>query len=312
MSTKPTVGVLSGGDSPEREVSLVSGRNVVRALESRGYDVRAVVIENLDGLFPALEGIDIAFNVLHGGSGEDGTVQLLLDVMRIPYAGSDALACWRAMDKARAKHVFRTMRVPTPPGVELDEETLEAGVDRAISELPPPFIVKPSGLGSTLGVSFVESFQKLRDAARASVETYGNTLIEPFVAGRELTVGILRLDAEDRALPVIEIRFPGQVFDYEAKYDDGVAEFFLPDDLPDELVHEIQAIALRAHEVLGCHGYSRVDFRLSEDNEPYVLEVNTLPGMTPLSDLPRAAAATGIGFEDLVEFMLATAQKEES
>jgi len=312
MGAKRTIGVLSGGDSPEREVSLVSGRNVVGALQSKGHQVRAVVIDSLDDLFPALEGIDVAFNVLHGGSGEDGTVQLLLDVMGIPCAGSDALACWRAMDKARAKDVFRTMRVPTPSGIELDGESLEAGLDRAINELVPPFIVKPSGLGSTLGVTFVETHDELRDRARSSVETYGNTLIESFVAGRELTVGILRIDGEDRALPIIEIRFPESVFDYDAKYQEGIAEFFVPDDLSDDLVQKIQATALRAHEVLGCFGYSRVDFRLSEDNEPFGLEVNTLPGMTPLSDLPRAAAVVGIGFEDLVEIMLATAQKEES
>jgi len=312
VSKNQTIGVLAGGDSPEREVSFVSGRSVHQALEVAGMDARLVLIDDLDALFPALAGIDVAFNVLHGGSGEDGTVQLLLDVMGIPYAGSGPLACARAMDKARAKEIFRTMRVPTPPGITATQESSPEDLQRGIGLMQPPFVVKPAGLGSTLGISFVDSVRELEDAVASSVATFGDTLIEPFISGRELTVGILRVDGEDIPLPLVEIRFPTELFDFQAKYESGVSEFLVPADLPDSLAREIQAIALRAHEVLGCFGYSRVDFRLSEDNDPYVLEVNTLPGMTPLSDLPRAAAAAGIDFEQLVQFMLQTAQKPDA
>lgn len=310
MATYRTIGVLSGGDSPERAVSLVSGNHVHRALLARGHDARLITIETLDDLFPALGNVDVAFNVLHGDSGEDGTVQLLLDVMGIPYAGSDAPACARAMDKAQTKAIFETMRVPTPPGISIAAEHLDDIPGQIGAAFSAPYVVKPTNLGSTLGITYVRSEPELRAAVGASLATHGTALVEPFIAGRELTVGVLRQDGEDVVLPIVEIRFPHELFDYDAKYADGVSEFLVPADLPANLTKTIQSIALRAHEVLGCFGYSRVDFRLSEDNKPYVLEVNTLPGMTPLSDLPRGAAAAGIPFEDLVELMLATADKE--
>ncbi|MFC2077187.1 D-alanine--D-alanine ligase [Candidatus Bipolaricaulota bacterium] len=311
MENAGRIGVLAGGDSPEREVSLVSGEHVKRALESLGYDAQLIITEELDDLFPALDGIDVVFNCLHGGSGEDGTVQLFLDVMGIPYAGSGAQACARAMDKVQAKSIFGTMRVPTPPWLSLDNGDPVALVDRIREAFSSPFVVKPTHLGSTIGVTVVENADDLPTAVEDVFDRHGTVLVESYIAGRELTVGILLRDGEEVPLPVIEIRTPDALFDYQAKYTDGIAEFVVPAQIPDDVAREVQAISLRAHQTLGCYGFSRVDLRLSEDGAPYVLEVNTLPGMTPISDLPRAAAAAGIRFEQLVEMMLKTSAKED-
>jgi len=305
-----TIGVLAGGDSPERDVSLVSGTHVHRALAGLGYDARLIQLDDLDHLFSSLDGIDLVFSCLHGGAGEDGTVQLFLDVIEVPYAGSDARACARAMDKVQSKRLFETMRVPTPPGLALMNDDQEAFIGKVRAAFPAPYVVKPANLGSTIGVVRIDRNEDLPTAVAAALTDHGSVLVEPFIAGRELTVGILKDGERDEALPVIEIRFPDALFDYEAKYTDGVAEFVAPADLPDEVAHRVQEVSLRAHETLGCSGFSRVDLRLAEDGTPYVLEVNTLPGMTPLSDLPRAAAAAGISFEELVERMLGTADKE--
>lgn len=308
METSERIGVLAGGDSPEREVSLVSGEHVHRALAGRGYDAVLIRLETLDDLFPHLEGVDVAFNLLHGGAGEDGTVGLLLDVMGIPYAGSGAQACARAMDKPLSKQIFETMRVPTPPGFSLGEGDIDVFVSRVLDAFRGPYVVKPTNLGSTIGVVIVQAADELRVAVGDAAARYGDAMVEPFIRGRELTVGILGNGSEAVALPVIEIRSPTAIFDYRAKYTQGVAEFLVPADLSAETAQETQEVSVRAHEVLGCVGFSRVDLRLSEEEKPYVLEVNAIPGMTPMSDLPRAAAAAGIGYEDLVERMLATAK----
>lgn len=309
MENEERIGVLAGGDSPEREISLVSGTHVHRALKDRGRDADLITLEHLDDLFPALANVDVVFNCLHGGSGEDGTVQLLLEVMGIPYAGSSARACARAMDKVHAKSMFETMRVPTPPGLALGSGDPDVFCGRVRDALSPPFVVKPTSLGSTIGVVVIESETDLRSAVSSITEQYGDVMVEPYIAGRELTVGILRSEEADVALPVVEIRMPEALFDYRAKYSEGVAEFIAPAQLPVDVATHVQAVSLRAHQTLGCFGFSRVDLRLAEDGTPYVLEVNTIPGMTPISDLPRAAAAAGIPFEDLVERMLRTTWK---
>lgn len=305
------IGVLVGNDSPEREVSLLSGKGVFDALHRLGRPAQLVEIDTLDSLVPGLRGIDIAFNCLHGGSGEDGTVQLLLDVMGIPTIGSGPLACARAMDKAQAKAIFRSKDIPTPAGVSVDTESLEAKLQEAVDTLTFPMILKPQDGGSTISVHRVETETDLLPAARSILADFDTVLIEPFISGRELTVGILLVEGEEIPLPVIEIRFPGDLFDYKAKYTDGDAEFLAPAPLSPEVAEQVQQIALRAHQALDCYGFSRVDFRLGEDGVPHVLEVNTLPGMTPLSDLPRAAAVIGIEYDDLVGIMLSTTEKPD-
>ena len=304
-----TIGILAGGDSPERKVSLLSGKGVYDALQRRGYSARMVKIDTLDDLVPGLRGIDVAFNCLHGDSGEDGTVRLLLDVIGIPTIGSRPLACARAMDKAQAKTIFRSKDIPTPASVSADPETLEVKLREAVDTLTFPMILKPQNGGSTISVHRVETEADLLPVAQSILADFDTVLIEPFISGRELTVGILLVEGEEIPLPVIEIRFSGILFDYQAKYTAGQAEFLAPAPLTLEVAKQVQDIALRAHQALDCYGFSRVDLRLGEDGVPYVLEVNTLPGMTPLSDLPRAAAVIGIGYDDLVEIMLSTTEK---
>jgi len=304
------VAVLAGGDSPERAVSLVSGENVHRTLLALGYNVELITIDNLNELVPRLAGVDVVFSCLHGGSGENGVVQLLLDVMEIPYAGSGAMASYRAMDKGEAKRLFLQQRVPTPSGLALGDQDLERFLDDVRESLAFPLVAKPRDAGSTLGVHIVHDADKLEQAARAIVAEFKSLLVETYIPGRELTVGVLRIDGRHVALPIVEVRSPGGFFDYEAKYTDGIAEFLTPAPLDPETTALVRSAALRAHEALGCYGYSRVDVRLTEANEPFVLEVNSLPGMTPMSDLPRSAQAAGLSYEDLVVRMLATADKE--
>ena len=308
MNSARSIGVLAGGDSPEREVSLVSGRHACAALQEIGHNARLITIDTLDDLVVGLLGVDVVFNCLHGGTGEDGTVQLLLDVMEIPYAGSGAQACARAMDKAQAKSIFTLMGVPTPPWQAFHGEEIDGFLEQ-VGSLTLPVVVKPIAAGSTIGVHIVRDPASLRDALESVTGQFGSALVETYIPGRELTVGVLRLDGDDRALPVVEIRCPDGFFDYTAKYTDGVSEFLVPADLDPETSERVQAISLRAHEILGCFGFSRIDLRLGEDGIPYVLEVNTLPGMTPMSDLPRAAAAAGISYVDLVEAMLKSADE---
>jgi D-alanine-D-alanine ligase len=303
------IGVLAGNDSPERNVSLLSSKGVYDALQRRGYSVRLVKIDTLDDLVPGLRGVDVAFNCLHGGAGEDGTVQMLLDVMGIPTIGSGPLACARAMDKVQAKAIFRSKDIPTPAGVSVDAETLKDKLREAVDTFSFPIILKPVNGGSTISVHRAENEAGLLPAAKAILADFDTVLIEPFISGRELTVGILLIEGEEIPLPVIEILFPGDLFDYKAKYTDGQAEFLAPAPLSLEMAKQVQDTALRAHQALDCYGFSRVDFRLGDDGIPYVLEVNTLPGMTPLSDLPRAAAVSGIEYDDLVEIMLSTTEK---
>jgi D-alanine-D-alanine ligase len=310
LQDRRSIAVLTGGDSPERAVSLLSGEHVHRALAALGYNARLVSIETLNELAPRLAGVDVVFSCLHGGSGENGTVQLLLDVMGIPYTGSGALASHRAMDKAEAKRLFSQKRVPTPSGLALGKQDLDRFLAEVGEQLSFPLVAKPRDSGSTLGVHIVQSADELERAARSIVAEFKTLLVETFIAGRELTVGILRVDGRHVALPIVEVRSPGGFFDYEAKYTDGIAEFLTPAPLDTATTELVRSAAVRAHEALGCYGYSRVDVRLSEDGVPYVLEVNSLPGMTPMSDLPRSAAAAGIGYENLVVRMLATADKE--
>lgn len=305
-SMSQTVGVLSGGDSPERDVSLLSGQEVFGSLARRHHVARPIVVASLDDLVPYLVGVDVVFNCLHGGSGEDGTVRLLLDVLGIPSIGSSALACARAMDKAQSKSLFLAAGLPTPMSLCTEALTAHDLALMAQEALSFPLVIKPQSGGSTIGVHLVYDAHGLEAAAEDILSTYGQALVEEYIPGREVTVGILHIEGEDQPLPVIEIQYPDMLFDYRAKYEPGRATFLAPAPLTATVSRRVQTIALQAHQTLGCSGFSRVDLRLHEDGTPYILEVNTLPGMTPMSDLPRAAAAHGIDYDQLVERMLLT------
>lgn len=289
------VGVLLGGPSAEREVSLVSGRQVTGALRRQGY--RAVFPIDAGPDLPAQlrkHRIEVVFNALHGKMGEDGCVQGLLEVMGLPYTGSGVAASALCMDKVLAKQVLARNRIPTP-----DYEVV-TGEGPEQSKLPLPVVVKPRAEGSSIGVAVVRRPEDLAPAVREARRFDGDVIVERYVAGREITVGLLH----GEALGITEIRPHEEFYDYQSKYTSGMAEHVFPAPLPEALRRKTLRLAARACAVLGCEGAPRVDMRLSREQRLYVLEVNTLPGLTPLSLLPEIATGVGIDFEELVERML--------
>ena len=293
------VAVLMGGWSAEREVSLVSGRAVAGALRARGkrvteLDVGPNVAEILGGVRP-----DAAFNALHGRFGEDGCMQGILEALTIPYTHSGVLASALAMNKPAAKRVFREAGIACPDGVVADRERV---VDGSVMELP--FVVKPLNEGSSVGVSIHLDGAEEKPFANGEWPYGERVLVERYVPGREITVAVMG----ERALGVTEIRPKGRFYSYDAKYVEGEAGHDCPARLPAEDYEAALATARAAHAALGCRGVSRADFRY-DDTGPgparlYLLEVNTQPGMTPLSLVPEIAAQAGIGFEDLVAWIV--------
>jgi D-alanine-D-alanine ligase len=328
--------VLTGGTSSERDVAIASAVQVIGALRSRDHDVAVVdtargyipradessllsgtvgtVPPSIDELHSLERGLllsglanlavvreaDVLFLALHGGRGEDGTIQTLLEMIGVPYTGSGRLGSAMAMDKDISKRLFRTAGVATPDWV-----MAPADRDRIGRELEWPAVVKPSKQGSTVGLTVVKRPGDYESAVALARQYDDEVMIERFVAGRELTVGVL----EGRALAVGEIIPRHEIFDYECKYTPGMSEEIFPADLPPGVTEECRRLGLLAHEALKLGGYSRVDFRLTPDAELFCLEVNTLPGMTATSLLPQAARAVGIEFPELCERICKTARQ---
>jgi D-alanine-D-alanine ligase len=295
--------VLLGGDSAEREVSLASGRRVAEALRERGHAVTEV--DPSPDPFAALErmrGTEVVWLALHGGAGEDGTIQALLDLARIPYTGSGVLASALAMDKDLSKHLFRAAGVPTADwwmvraGDDAAWKTA-AYADRALAALGSPVVVKPSKQGSTVGLALVKAAQALAPAVTEAFRHDDEVMLEAYVPGRELTVGVLG----DQVLPVGEIIPKHEIYDYECKYVAGMADELFPAPLPDDVRDEVQRLAMAAFRALKLRGCARIDFRLHPDGGLFCLEANTLPGMTATSLVPQAALAAGIAFPELCE-----------
>ncbi|HEY6008515.1 MAG TPA: D-alanine--D-alanine ligase [Geobacteraceae bacterium] len=295
------IGVLMGGLSAEREVSLASGAGVLAALKERGYN--AVGIDVGRDLPERLrsEGVELAFVCLHGRYGEDGAVQGVLELLAIPYTGSGVLASALAMNKIYAKTVFAAAGLTIAPYRVARREDDPVHLLRDCSL---PVVVKPSQEGSSVGVTIVREPENFVTALEAAFAYDDEVLVEQFVKGREIQVGIL----DDRAMGAIEIVPKNEFYDFEAKYTAGMAEHICPPQLPADLYRRLLAAGEAAHRVLGCAGYSRVDFLVTEAGACYLLEVNTLPGMTPLSLLPEIAQKeAGIGFAELVERIVARA-----
>jgi D-alanine-D-alanine ligase len=301
---KRRVAVLMGGWSSEREVSLVSGRACADALASVGYDVKRIdVTRDLDALVAALKPPpDVVFNALHGTGGEDGTIQGVLECLRIPYTHSGVLASAVAMHKPTANAVFAAAGLPVPGGKVLSRDELVAG-----DPLPRPFVVKPPSEGSSVGVRIVRANDNSW-AEEARAWAYPDALVEPFIPGRELTVAVMG----DRALGVLEIR-PNNatMYDYTAKYAPGGSTHIVPAPIHQRAYDEALDISLHAHRALGCRGVSRADLRYDDtEGEPgrlVLLEVNTQPGMTPTSLVPDIAKHAGIDFASLVRWMVENA-----
>jgi D-alanine-D-alanine ligase len=294
------IAVLMGGLSAEREVSLESGAAVHKALLDRGYDVVAIDMDRDLAKVLAKESAQVAFICLHGRYGEDGSVQGLLEVMGIPYTGSGVMASALAMNKIFAKRIFHASGLTVAP-YRVVSHGEEPGLETLGFSLP--VVVKPSQEGSSVGVSIVRSANELRPALEAAFAYDEEILVEQFIGGREIQVGIL----EECAMGAIEIVPKKEFYDYEAKYTPGMAEHILPAPLSPDLYKRVLKAGEDAHRALGCCGYSRVDFLVTEQDECYLLEVNTLPGMTALSLLPEIARGAGIGFEELVERILISA-----
>ncbi len=297
------VGVIMGGSSGEREVSLRSGAAIAEALEERGHDVVRIAVG--DGFGPELATtlrrarIEVAFLALHGRLGEDGCVQGLLELARIPYTGSSVLASALAMDKLKAKEMFRLHNVPTPPYYTVRSDA-QGDVEGAHGSFGFPAVVKPCGEGSSLGVTKVTAMSELGPALEKAFEYDDTAIVERFVAGTEINVGIL----DGEVLGAIEIAPRSGMYDYEAKYTPGMTEYFMPARLPKARYRGVLNLAERAARALGCTGAVRVDLLVTSGENEYVLEVNTLPGMTQTSLLPKIAAGAGYEFGALCEAIL--------
>ncbi|MBI4435973.1 MAG: D-alanine--D-alanine ligase [Candidatus Omnitrophica bacterium] len=292
-----TIGVLMGGSSSERDISLKSGAAVLTHLSEGGYRVEPCAFDREEELPVQLKKkrIQLAFLALHGKFGEDGTVQALLESLKISYTGSDVLASRRAIDKWAAKETFRKKGLLTPVSwmVKPSDPIPSSGFSF-------PIVVKPVCQGSSIGLSIVDRPEELPEAVKKAFQFDARVLLEEYIRGSELTVGILG----EEALPVIQILPGNRCYDYEAKYTSDKTQFLIPAPIDDGTTCSVQEAALQAHEALGCSSFSRVDLLLNEEGQPVILEVNTIPGMTARSLLPKACEAAGISFLELCERLL--------
>lgn len=313
-TTKSKVAVLSGGWSDEREVSLSSAREVTHALGEAGFEQ----VDMLDIAAPdfvetlAHGSYDVAFVALHGRYGEDGCIQGLLEIMRIPYTFSGVLASAVSMDKAAAKAVYRRENIPVandvtiPAGANLSQ----ADVDKIADELGLPLFVKPAGNGSSFGISHVTKREDLASAIERATTSESPVLVEQAIEGTEITVPVIG-NAEARALPIIEIDTGADFYDEKVKYEPSELHHIIPARLPEDVYARAQKLAVEAHVALGCRGCSRSDFIVRADGTPVILETNSIPGMTSASLLPDSARRDGIEFPELCRYFVELALENE-
>lgn len=324
LNSEITVGLLLGGASTERAVSKHSAEGVLKALRNLGYKI--VLIDPAYGTnqpkteaeyfaecdcFPIsaenyvdainsnlLDGVDIIFNALHGTWGEDGKVQSLLEFKNIPYTGSGILASAASMDKHITKSIIKHSGVSTANWIYIKKNNFNLNeIKKTITEsFSYPLVVKPNDQGSAIGLSICASFDELEKGISIAFQFSNSILIEQYVAGYEVTVGIIN----SYVLPIVEIKPKHSFYDYECKYTSGMSEYEVPANLPIEVTEMLQGQALLAYNSVGCQSYGRIDFRLDKEYNPFCLEINTLPGLTSTSLLPKAAKADGIGFEELI------------
>jgi len=299
LVTNKKIGVLLGGLSSERSVSLNTGNAILKALQEKGYHAVPIDIGRDAAEQLRREGVEIAFNALHGKFGEDGAIQGLLEIMGIPATGSGILASAIGMNKIVSKAVFKAQGLAVGPYMVVDRDHREKTAVVS-SEIGYPLVVKPSSEGSSVGVSLVNKKEEL-DAAMDLAFTYDSeVLVEKYIKGKEVQVGVLG----DRALGAIEIVPKNAFYDYDAKYNQGRSDHFFPARVPERVYQRALEQGLTAHRAIGCRGYSRVDFIIDDSGGAFILEVNTLPGMTATSLLPEIARGAGILFPELVEEIL--------
>ncbi len=321
---KPVIALLLGGTSPEREVSKSSAGSIYKALTTLGY--KTILVDPAYGKhqphkeedffkkedFAELSNrnyvdavnskifdeVDLAFLALHGKWGEDGTIQSLLELRGIKYTGSNVISSSMAMDKLMSKILFRHYEIDTPDWIVAERKDSEADLKKRIKDnFAYPCVIKPNDQGSTVGLTICKNEADITNALKLAFHYAEKVLIEEYISGHEVTVGVL----EDKPLPVLEIKPKHGIYDYECKYTSGMSEYEVPANIPEWVQLELQSQALKAFKALGCSVYARMDFRLSNDFKTYCLEVNTLPGMTSTSLVPKMAKAVGISFEELID-----------
>ena len=296
------IAVLCGGMSSERDISLRSGKNCLGALQRLGYK-NAQIVDVSQNIMNDLKGFEFAYNTLHGKFGEDGCIQGILEILKIPYTGCGVMASAICMNKEYTKKVMSTAGLPLITSVYLLPD--ENPIDK-VKDLKYPLMIKPVSEGSSFGMSKVNNQSELAKAVEEARKYNSNILIEEYMTGIAATVGVLEKDGKAFATEILELRPKNEWYDYEAKYTKGMTEFILPAELSEDMTVKVKECAVKAFEVCGCSGVSRVDF-LIVGKTPYILEINTNPGMTDTSDLPAQAAAGGIDYDNLVDMILHSA-----
>ncbi len=297
------IGILYGGISAEKEISIKSSAAVNKACKELGYKTILLELDgNLHNLIPKLKRIDFVFIALHGGKGENGVIQGLLDSLNIPYNGSGVLASSLGMEKSLTKQLAKSSGIQTPFWKIFKD------INNSKEYIPTkyPVVVKPSADGSTIGLTIVKEQKELTGAIELANKYDGHIMIEDYIEGRELTVTVIG----QKVYPIVEIIPKHKYYDYECKYQKGMSEYICPAILSDELTDKIQNIALNIFNILQCSGYARADFILDKRNNPWFLEINTLPGMTATSLVPKSAMAVGISFNYLIQMIIDEALKK--
>jgi D-alanine-D-alanine ligase len=308
------VAVLFGGDSAEREISIMSGTGVLEALRSEGVDAHAFDPSQRDLTDLKREGFQRCFIAMHGRHGEDGSLQGALELLGIPYTGSGVMASAIAMDKVMTKRVWIAEGLPTPRHVWLipDDQSRER-VIQVPDTIGLPLIVKPPREGSSIGITKVSGYSQMQDAVKLATQYDADVLCEEFIDGEEVTCPVVGEGENARALPVIRIVAPEGSYDYQNKYFTDVVQYLVPSGLPEAEEREIQRIVVQAYRVLGCRGWGRADLMIRKtDRKPYLLEINTSPGMTSHSLVPKSAAAAGMSYPQLCVYLLSLARLDST
>lgn len=294
---KKRIGVLYGGWSSEREISLGSGKCVVESLQKQGFGVKGIDVDK--NFIKKLKNIDVAFITLHGKPGEDGTVQGILDFIGLAYTGSGVIGSAIGMDKIITKNIFIGTGIPTPDFYY--EKDMD--VEQIIKKIGLPVVIKPRAEGSSVGVTIVETKSELEKTIKKTIRRFKDLFFEKYIPGTMATCGILN----EVPLPILEIAPKKRKFyDYKSKYTKGMTEYIIPARIPEEQYKKTQSFALAAHKAIGAYGFSRVDFVLDNNYNPYVLEVNTIPGLLSESNLPLEARAIGLNYDELIFEILKT------
>lgn len=310
MNKNIKVAVVMGGPSAEREVSLSTGTAIAQALRSKGYDVAVIdlepakIIEQLNSCHA-----DAVFNAVHGLYGEDGCLQGILEMLGVPYTGSGVLASAVAMDKVASKRIFQASAIPTPRCLILCEDDETDPIAEILDKFSLPVVVKPAAQGSSIGVVIVKQREELEPALETAFKYGHEVLVEEFIPGKEITVAVMMLDGHAEALPVINIVPHSGTYDFKSKYTKGETEYLVPAPIGEEATRKAQEAALQAYKIIGCRGVARADLILDEKGDIFLLEINTVPGMTETSLVPKAAASKGLSFPELCEKILLSAIK---